>query len=81
MDKKCTCPSGTRWIEQPPTSTARYRVECITCRTFIKWGSLAQRNALIDAGEDGEVVPYEESLGPPAPTLDAFIVPNDEALS
>lgn len=74
MQKKCTCPGGTRWIEQAPTSTSRYRVECAECREFIKWGNLAQLEALVNAGEPGELVSYEESLAPPSPTLDAFFI-------
>lgn len=76
MQKVCTCPGGTRWIERGPTSSARYRVECLLCGTFIKWGTERQLIALVDADEEGEVVPYEESIEPPSPSLDAFIVPN-----
>lgn len=69
MQKKCTCPGVTRWIEQGPTSTARYRVECVTCKTFIKWGTQAQ----FDAEPDAVFVSFAASLPPPRPTLDAFI--------
>ncbi len=75
MQKKCTCPGGTRWLQEPPTSHNAYKVECVNCRRFIKWGTQAQLDELVDAGADGEFVPYEEP--PPRANLDAFIVNDD----
>ncbi len=68
--KKCKCPPGTRWIELGPETHNNYRVECLHCSDWIKWGKEAQLNELVDAGLDGEFVPYE----PPAPraTLEKF---------
>lgn len=76
MQMKCSCGVGSKWIEQAPTSTHRYRVECPSCRTFVKWGAQIELDQLIDAGEEGVVVSYEEDIaGQRAghPTLDKFM--------
>lgn len=59
------------WKREAPTSFHAYRVECAICpRKFEKWGTEAELQSLKLAGEDVEVVPYNEP--DPGPTLNAF---------
>lgn len=50
------CNATTRWIEQPPNSPHRYRVECSRCGKYIKWGNDNQLLAANTAGTVGRIV-------------------------
>jgi len=68
MKMRCACGAGSRWLEEAPQSTHAYRVECLKCRTFAKWGAQSELDALIGNEEIGEVVTYEERMAiPPDP--------------
>jgi len=55
------------WMEQEPRSMHRYRVHCLMCRQFVKWGTQAQCDEDI-ARDNGSVV---NEYSPPS-TLEAF---------
>lgn len=68
VNKGHNCNAATRWIEQPPKSPHRYRVECSMCGKYLKWGTESQLEAANAAGTIARIVKFS----PPA-TLDAFL--------
>lgn len=75
--KKCTCPGGTRWLQEPPTSHNAYRVDCISCHKFIKWGPQAQLDELIAGNHEVEVISYGQQLAPKPDPFAPFYVNDD----
>jgi len=73
MQTRCSCCAGTRWLEEPSGTTHAYRVECMKCRKFIKWGAQIELDAMIDAEAEGEVVTYAERFAAPPDPFARFM--------
>lgn len=62
---KCTCRNpASKWIEQAPHSTHRYRVECATCGRFIKWGPRTELEERVGDGDNIVVKPHTPGQPP-----------------
>ena len=66
----CRClEAHTRWVEQAPASTHRYRVQCNSCGKLIAWGTETQ---LQDYQAKFEVTLITWANQQARPTLDRF---------
>lgn len=74
MKMTCACNAGSRWLQEAPQSTHAYRVECLKCRRFVKWGAQSELDALVDQNEIGELITYEERIAIPPDPFAPFIV-------
>lgn len=77
MHMTCSCGAGTKWTEQGPTSHNRYRVECVRCCKFVKWGSQQELVSMTESDAAPTIVTYEQHMdnqrASRGPTLDQFI--------
>lgn len=47
------------WVEQPPHSMHRYKVECHFCQGFVKWGTQEQCDADLARSNGSKIFTYE----------------------
>jgi len=73
MKPRCNCGAASRWLEEAPQTIHAYRVECMQCGTFIKWGAQTELDKMIDDEADGEVVTYAERMAVPPDRLAPFM--------
>ena len=70
----CRCVNATsRWSEMAPTERHRYKVECDSCGTYIKWGSERELHYRVKARDKITVIPYEDRVEQPRRTIDDFL--------
>lgn len=69
----CTCQNAaSKWIEMPPESPHRYRVECGACGKFIKWGVVSELHDRSQLHERITTEPYYPEDHPPPANLGKF---------
>jgi hypothetical protein len=66
---KCACgkvtQAGTKWSETPPDNHNMYRVECLHCGSFIKWGTRLNLETLKQLNIPFSFRPYPKPIQGP----------------
>ena len=60
----CDCSPGSVWFQQPPHKMHPFRVRCIHCHKFVKWGTHRELKLLQSQNEDLILIPYQQVKQP-----------------